>query len=104
MRRILIGLLVSTALIGCKHVRTAGFDRQANTVTTCGGRWAEMEDLHQQALHSCDRAEVIRCGEEIRGYVGSTHGNASTYGGSTTFGSTSVAVPVRGTCCAFDCR
>jgi hypothetical protein len=86
-------LCATLLLVSCVRVRTAGFDRQAGKVTTCGNRHASDFDLRAEAARSCANPEVLRCGEEVRG----------TY--ATAVGTTSaVAVPIRGTCCVYACR
>lgn len=65
---LILGLATVSLVIlsGCAHVRIAGFDKQANTVTLTGGK---PERLQIEAERYCGgRAELIAMHEK---YVGS---------------------------------
>lgn len=48
---VIIGVLV---LSGCAHVRVQNWDAKNGIVTTCGNRWADMEDFKKVAQPGCN--------------------------------------------------
>jgi hypothetical protein len=66
-------------------------DFQAGTLEVCGRHHATMVDLEVKARQQCPKVQVLRCGEQVTGAVAST------------FGSTTVAHPVSGLCCEYQC-
>ncbi len=91
MRHALLMLLFLAA--SCVRVRTASVDYEARRVMTCGNRHANAWDLEQEARRTCPELSILRCGEEVRGAYAYSPNAYSTY-----------AVPVRGTCCVYQCR
>jgi hypothetical protein len=106
-RRLAAVLWIAAALLlsatGCKHVRTAGFDRNENTVKTCGGWTAELGDLREEADHHCPVAFLVGCDGEVIGYGASSDQHAPVYGEPTRIGMVRFK-PVRGACCIFRCK
>ena len=95
-RRMRLAILGATLLlVSCKHVRVARADYANNRITVCGGRWANVADLNEEASGACSRGveSTLSCGESVQGAVAQTN----SYG--TTF-----ARPVMGTCCEYQCR
>ena len=98
MRHLLVGLSVF-ALVGCVHVRRTGFDNTTGVTTYCGNRWADEDDVREEAESDrtdCHRLKTLRCGEQQVGAFAQSQTNS--YG----FTSTTVT-PVNGICCDFRC-
>jgi len=86
--------LLLLVLPSCKHVRVARVDYENHRVTVCGGRWANVDDLNAEAASACTSGieRTLSCGESVEGAVAQTYGHVT------------VARPVRGSCCEYQCR
>lgn len=69
MRIPIVSAAVITVLaIGCAHVSKEGFDLTTNTITMCGNKWANLDDITRGANKECGgKATLLRCGTEYAG-------------------------------------
>jgi hypothetical protein len=92
-KQIHLSILVASALMmsACTHIAVARFDKQANTVTIQGGKWASTEDYQKAAEKYCGgSATLLNMGQRTVGTY--TTANVQSYGSSANGSATTVGI------------
>ncbi|WP_186647066.1 hypothetical protein [Fluviispira vulneris] len=66
--RILLCLSTFILFSACTHLRIVGFNKDADTVTVQGGKWAAIDDYQKEANNYCGKeAKLLNMNETAEG-------------------------------------
>ena len=87
----LAAMAIVLILTACSHIRVVGFDKQANTVTVQGGKWASEAEIQKEAEKYCGGSvTLLRMGQrQVATY---TQANVQSFGSSASGQATTVGI------------
>ena len=96
--KILLCLTTIVLFSACTHLRIVGFNKETNTVTVQGGKWATMDEYQQEADNYCGKkASLVNMSETVEG----SHTNIYNSGTGTANATTT---PIRRYQYTFKCN